>query len=71
MLKVMELLNWSGDVEHSPGCSARLLGLEASFLTPGLGFFRGAKVPRLAKSEVQSYCFFNESRIFIHSTNSS
>ena len=53
MLKVVELLNWSGDVEHSPGCSARLLGLEASFLTPGLGFFRGAKVPGLAKSEVQ------------------
>ena len=51
MLKVMELLNWSGDVEHR---TAEALGLESSLLTPGPGLFRGAKVPGLVKSEVQS-----------------
>ena len=66
-------LEWRRGAEDSwgPGCSAPLLGLESSLLIPGLGFFRGAKVPGLAKSEVQSYCFFNESWISTHSTNSS
>ena len=52
-------LKWRCGAEDSwgPGCSAPLLGLESSLLTPGLGFFRGAKVPRLAKSEVQFILF--------------
>ena len=66
-------LEWRRGAEDSlgPGCSAPLLGLESSLLIPGLGFFRGAKVPGLAKFEVLSFCFFKESWIFIHSTNSS
>ena len=49
-------LEWRCGAQDSwgPGCSAPLLRLESSLLTPGLGFFRGAKLPWLAKSEVQS-----------------
>ena len=49
-------LEWRHGAEDSwgPGCSAPLLGLESRLLTLGPGFFRGAKVLGLAKSEVQS-----------------
>ena len=48
-------LEWRRGAEDSggPGCSAPLLE-ESSLLTPAPGLFRGAKVPGLVKSEVQS-----------------
>ena len=46
-------LEWRRGAEDSrgPGCSAPLLGLESSLLTPGAGYFGGANVPGLAKSD--------------------
>ena len=38
-----------------PWVLSTLLHLEFSLLTPGLGFFSGAKVPGLAKPEVRSF----------------
>ena len=53
------MLAWSGEVEEGaqlrPWVLSTLLHLEFSLLTPGLGFFSGAKVPGLAKSEVRSF----------------